>query len=144
MRDHRDSWDEEGGHFHEHHNPDEEGEVDLSAFESVVRKCGRILRGCEVRVTQSLSSDYVTFLPWWPQVESRFLSLPESSWKMHSIIEQVFEDLNSYSETSIQIDNVNNLELKLFPFFRMWTRYSESDCPGLPPHLCQALQQIRL
>ncbi len=26
------------------------GEVDLSAFESVVRKCGRILRGCEVSV----------------------------------------------------------------------------------------------
>jgi hypothetical protein len=25
-----------------------QGEVDLSAFESVVRKCGRILRGCEV------------------------------------------------------------------------------------------------
>ena len=48
---------------------------------------------------------------------------------MHSIIEQVFEDLNSYSETSIQIDNVNNLELKLFPFFReLGTSPSKGYC----------------
>jgi hypothetical protein len=63
---------------------------------------------------------------------------------MHSIIEQVFEDLNSYSETSIQIDNVNNLELKLFPFFRMWTPLFRKRLPG-GDHLTfrQALQQIR-
>jgi hypothetical protein len=48
---------------------------------------------------------------------------------MHSIIEQLFEDLNSYSETSIQIDQYNNLELKLFPFFRecMSVCYVEDD-----------------
>jgi hypothetical protein len=30
----------------------------------------------------------------------------------------MFEDLNSYSETSITIDGINYLELKLFPFYR--------------------------
>jgi hypothetical protein len=33
-------------------------------------------------------------------------------------LEQLFEDLNSYSETSIPLDGFNSLELKLFPFFR--------------------------
>lgn len=33
-------------------------------------------------------------------------------------MEQLFEDLNSYSETSINLDGFNSLELKLFPFFR--------------------------
>lgn len=36
-------------------------------------------------------------------------------------MEQLFEDLNSYSETSINLDGFNSLELKLFPFFRAWT-----------------------
>ena len=54
-RDRRDSWDEEGANFSERQEGDGEGEVDLSAFESVVRKCGRILRGCEVRLAQSLA-----------------------------------------------------------------------------------------
>lgn len=34
----------------------------------------------------------------------------------------MFEDLNSYSETSITIDGINYLELKLFPFYRKWSR----------------------
>jgi hypothetical protein len=32
-------------------------------------------------------------------------------------LEQLYEDLNSYSETSIQIDNFNSIELKIFPFY---------------------------
>ena len=36
---------------------------------------------------------------------------------MHAILEQLYEDLNSYSETSIRIDNFNSIELKIFPFY---------------------------
>ena len=32
-------------------------------------------------------------------------------------MEQLYEDLNSYAETSIPIDDFNSIELKLFPFF---------------------------
>ena len=49
--------------------------------------------------------------------ESSFLSSPETSFKIHAILEQLYEDLNSYSETSIQIDNFNSIELKIFPFY---------------------------
>lgn len=35
--------------------------------------------------------------------------------RVHSILEQVFEDLGSYSETSIPLDGANTLDLKLFP-----------------------------
>ena len=36
---------------------------------------------------------------------------------MHAILEQLYEDLNSYSETSIAIDQFNSIELKIFPFY---------------------------
>jgi hypothetical protein len=36
---------------------------------------------------------------------------------MLGIIEQLYEDLNSYNETSIPIDPFNSIELKLLPFF---------------------------
>jgi hypothetical protein len=49
--------------------------------------------------------------------ESSFLSSPETSFKIHAILEQLYEDLNSYSETSIQIDRFNSIELKIFPFY---------------------------
>ena len=49
--------------------------------------------------------------------ESSFLSSPETSFKIHAILEQLYEDLNSYSETSIRIDNFNSIELKIFPFY---------------------------
>lgn len=38
-------------------------------------------------------------------------------YKLYQIIEQLYEDLNSYSETSIYIDGFNSLELKIFPFY---------------------------
>jgi hypothetical protein len=36
---------------------------------------------------------------------------------VHAILEQLYEDLNSYSETSIPIDQFNSIELKIFPFY---------------------------
>jgi hypothetical protein len=36
---------------------------------------------------------------------------------VHAILEQLYEDLNSYSETHITIDEFNSIELKLFPFY---------------------------
>ncbi|KAG8966237.1 Nitrogen permease regulator 2 [Tulasnella sp. 419] len=71
--------------------------ADLSCYEPVVRKCARVLLSCEE--------------------ESQFLSNPDTSGKMYQILEQLFEDLNSYSETSIRIDSFNSIELKIFPFY---------------------------
>lgn len=53
----------------------------------------------------------------FPQQESGFLSSPKTSPELHAILEQLYEDLNSYSETSIPIDQFNSIELKLFPFY---------------------------
>jgi hypothetical protein len=49
--------------------------------------------------------------------ESRFLSKPSKSYPIHAILEQLYEDLNSYAETSISIDPFNSIELKIFPFY---------------------------
>ncbi|WVQ85332.1 hypothetical protein IAT38_007497 [Cryptococcus sp. DSM 104549] len=70
----------------------------LEAFEPIVRKCARILRSAE-RDSSYLSNPAPKHLP-----------LP-------AVMEQLFEDLNSYSETSISLDGFNTLELKLFPFY---------------------------
>lgn len=51
------------------------------------------------------------------QKESSFLSSVDSASKIHAILEQLYEDLNSYSETSIPIDPFNSIELKIFPFY---------------------------
>jgi hypothetical protein len=45
------------------------------------------------------------------------LSSPTTSPAIHAILEQLYEDLNSYSETSIPIDEFNSMELKIFPFY---------------------------
>jgi hypothetical protein len=45
------------------------------------------------------------------------LSDPKTSTTLHAILEQLYEDLNSYSETSILIDRFNSIELKIFPFY---------------------------
>ncbi|KAI0636749.1 NPR2-domain-containing protein [Trametes polyzona] len=71
--------------------------ADLSCYEPVARKVSRVLTTCEK--------------------ESRFLSSPHSAPAIHSILEQLYEDLNSYSETSIPIDQFNSIELKIFPFY---------------------------
>lgn len=87
---------------------------DLSAFEPVVRKCGRIFRACEVRLLAlpfCLCSRRV-------QLDSQYLTHRSTRANIQNVIDQMFEDLNSYSETSITIDGINYLELKLFPFYR--------------------------
>ncbi|KAF9227654.1 NPR2-domain-containing protein [Gyrodon lividus] len=71
--------------------------ADLSCYEPIVRKVSRVLTACEE--------------------ESMFLSNPQSSPAMYAILEQLYEDLNSYSETSIPIDDFNSIELKIFPFY---------------------------
>ncbi|KAJ3819492.1 nitrogen permease regulator 2-domain-containing protein [Lentinula raphanica] len=71
--------------------------ADLSCYEPIVRKISRVLASCEE--------------------ESGFLSTPNNSAAIHAIIEQLYEDLNSYSETSISIDQFNSIELKIFPFY---------------------------
>ncbi|KAF5373882.1 hypothetical protein D9758_000639 [Tetrapyrgos nigripes] len=73
-----------------------ERSADLSCYEPIVRKVSRVLSSCEA--------------------ESEFLSSASPA-KMHAIIEQLYEDLNSYSETSIPIDHFNTIELKIFPFY---------------------------
>ncbi|KAI0041125.1 NPR2-domain-containing protein [Auriscalpium vulgare] len=71
--------------------------ADLSCYEPIVRKVNRVFANCED--------------------ESGFLSSPETSPKIHAILEQLYEDLNSYSETSIPVDTFNSIELKIFPFY---------------------------
>ncbi|KAF8077854.1 NPR2-domain-containing protein [Lyophyllum atratum] len=71
--------------------------ADLSCYEPIVRKVSRVLSSCEK--------------------ESGFLYNPETSPAIHAILEQLYEDLNSYSETSIPIDRFNSIELKIFPFY---------------------------
>lgn len=45
------------------------------------------------------------------------MSSPNNPTNIHAILEQLYEDLNSYSETSIPIDEFNSIELKIFPFY---------------------------
>ncbi|KAI0362371.1 NPR2-domain-containing protein [Trametes cingulata] len=71
--------------------------ADLSCYEPVARKVSRVLTTCEK--------------------EFRFLSSPRSASAIHAVLEQLYEDLNSYSETSIPIDRFNSIELKIFPFY---------------------------
>ncbi|KAF8637350.1 hypothetical protein AX17_002849 [Amanita inopinata Kibby_2008] len=71
--------------------------ADLSCYEPVIRKIGRVLTACEE--------------------ESGFLSSSSTSHALHAILEQLYEDLNSYSETSIVIDRFTSIELKIFPFY---------------------------
>lgn len=45
------------------------------------------------------------------------MSSAKTSPLVHAVLEQLYEDLNSYSETSIEIDAFNTIELKIFPFY---------------------------
>ncbi|CAE6479796.1 unnamed protein product [Rhizoctonia solani] len=84
-------------------------EADLSCYEPIVRKCGRVLMACER--------------------ETNFLSKSATSHQIHSIIEQLYGDLNSYSETSIQIDECNFFELRVFPFYPNPAPVQDWDVP---------------
>lgn len=90
--------------------------ADLSCYEPIVRKIGRVLTACEVRRFAPFDWIHANKLCEL-QEESCFLSSQETSPKVHAILEQLYEDLNSYSETSIPIDRFNSIELKIFPFY---------------------------
>ena len=92
-----------------------ERSANLGCYEPIVRKVSRVLTACEVRLPES----FVTILThaFVLQEESMFLSNPQTSLAMYAIIEQLYEDLNSYSETSIPIDDFNSIELKILPFY---------------------------
>lgn len=47
--------------------------------------------------------------------QSRFLSNPQNVYRIDSILEQMFQDLNNYSECQIPIDEANRVNIKLFP-----------------------------
>lgn len=54
------------------------------------------------------------------QTDTRWLSSPKTKEgnEIQLVLEQMYEDLNSYSETSVMLDGINSLELSLFPFYR--------------------------
>ncbi|BEI96644.1 hypothetical protein CcaverHIS631_0202330 [Cutaneotrichosporon cavernicola] len=82
----------------------------LSAFEPVVRKTARILRSAEL--------------------DTGYLSAPQAHHTpIPAVLEQIFEDLNSYSETSIPLDGYNSLELKLFPHYPNPPECNDWDVP---------------
>ncbi|KAI5900317.1 NPR2-domain-containing protein [Schizophyllum commune H4-8] len=74
-----------------------ERSADVSCYEPIVRKVNRVLTSCEE--------------------ESKYISCPPTPDAMQAILEQLFEDLNSYSETAIPIDHFNSIQLKIFPFY---------------------------
>src|SRR5258706_7769550 len=59
----------------------------------------------------------VTYNIRYLQKERGFLSNPATSKDIYPILEQLFADLNSFSETSIRLDSFNSLELKIFPHY---------------------------
>lgn len=60
-----------------------DGKADVKSYEPVVRKCARTLKGLE----ESLS----------------FLSSPHSQPRMYGVVEQLFQDLNSYCEAFLSL-----------------------------------------
>lgn len=45
------------------------------------------------------------------------MSSPQNAPAILAILEQLYEDLNSYSETTIAIENLDSIDLKIFPFY---------------------------
>lgn len=50
--------------------------------------------------------------------QSRYLSSNCNQANLDSIIEQMYQDLNSYSECQIPIDEANKVDIKLFPLYK--------------------------
>ena len=92
-----------------------ERSANLSCYEPIVRKVSRVLTACEVRSSRSFPITHPHGFSL--QEESMFLSNSQTSLAMYAIIEQLYEDLNSYSETSIPIDDFNSIELKILPCY---------------------------
>ncbi|KIM22659.1 hypothetical protein M408DRAFT_282581 [Serendipita vermifera MAFF 305830] len=72
-------------------------EAGISCYEPIVRKIARVLTASEI--------------------DQSFLSSEKTQPRMYPILEQLFADLNSFSETSIRIDEYNSLELRIFPHY---------------------------
>lgn len=73
----------------------ERGE-ETRCYEQILSKIARVLRSLEV--------------------ESDFLSTEATKQRLPTIISQILEDLNSYHECQISINEANTLDLKLFPY----------------------------
>ncbi|KAJ1344054.1 hypothetical protein BSLG_001194 [Batrachochytrium salamandrivorans] len=71
--------------------------ANTACYEQIVTKMARVLRSLEV--------------------ESEFLSNPATKASVLNIIEQLLEDLNSYNECQIPINDANTINLKLFPHY---------------------------
>ncbi|KAK4946049.1 Nitrogen permease regulator 2 [Elasticomyces elasticus] len=72
--------------------------TDVTSYKSVVKKLAHLMRSLEE--------------------QSRFLSddtAPPNSGKIYSLCEMLMEDLNNYCECMIPIDELNTLNIKLFP-----------------------------
>lgn len=72
--------------------------TDIPSYKSVVTKLAHLMRGLEEQ-TRFLSDD----------------TSPPGSGKIYSLCETLMGDLNSYAECMIPIDDVNTLNIKLFP-----------------------------
>lgn len=83
--------------------------ADLAAYEPIARKVGRTFRDLEM--------------------SESFLSIHQTRERMHSILEQVYEDLSSYSETSICLHGATMLNLRLFPSFSNPPQVRDWDVP---------------
>ncbi|EJT97774.1 nitrogen permease regulator 2 [Dacryopinax primogenitus] len=83
--------------------------ADLGCLEPVVRKVGRVLTECEQ--------------------DSLFLSSPLTAGRIYPLLEQLYEDLNSYSESSIPLTPHTTLDLKIFPFYPNPSRVRDWDVP---------------
>ena len=66
---------------------------DTSVFEGVVRRMARELTSLEI--------------------ESAFMSDPSKKCQLRDITEQVYNDLNTYFETQISVDEINRINLKV-------------------------------
>ncbi|KAJ3408488.1 Nitrogen permease regulator 2 [Chytridiales sp. JEL 0842] len=71
--------------------------ADTSSYEQVVRKVARVLRSLEE--------------------ESEFLNNAETKRNVLNIMEQLLQDLNTYSECKIPINDAEAINLKLFPTY---------------------------
>jgi len=72
-----------------------DNKADSSSYEQVVTKMAFLLKSLEI--------------------ESNFLYNSTTKQSLQNIIEQLLEDLNSYSECQIPINEINSINLKLFP-----------------------------
>lgn len=72
--------------------------IDVAAYKSVVTKLAHVMQSLEEQ-SKFLSSD----------------TSPSGTGKIYSLCEMLMEDLNNYCECMIPIDELNTLNIKLFP-----------------------------